>query len=112
MVKRHINTIFGVICAIIIIIVASVVSRQPCPTKDTAGSANADPQATQNKTLPPQATNKCNNQLSGAFTGTSRTPSSRHHPHHGDAAPSSDAGATLLVAKPGNGTNNAEGSVA
>ena len=52
MVKRRINTIFGVICVVVIIVVVSVVSRQPCPTKDTAGSANADPQATQNKTLP------------------------------------------------------------
>eukprot|EP00957_Ditylum_brightwellii_P029072 2196466-Ditylum_brightwellii.AAC.1 len=53
MLKRHINTIFGVICAIIIII---VISRQPCPTKDTAGSANADPQATQNNPLPSSTT--------------------------------------------------------
>jgi hypothetical protein len=51
--KRCINTIFGVICAIIIIV---TVSRQLCPTKDTAGSANADPQATQNNPLPSAAT--------------------------------------------------------
>ena len=52
MVKRRINTIFGVICVVIIVVVVRFVSRQPCPTKDTAGSANTDPQATQNKTLP------------------------------------------------------------
>eukprot|EP00957_Ditylum_brightwellii_P173222 13186634-Ditylum_brightwellii.AAC.1 len=50
---------------------------------------------------------KHNNQLSDAFTCTSRTQSS--HCHHGDAAPSSDAGATLLAPKPGNGTNGAGG---
>eukprot|EP00957_Ditylum_brightwellii_P037342 2826192-Ditylum_brightwellii.AAC.1 len=49
--KRRINTIFGVICAIIIVVVISVVSRQPCLTKDTASSANAHPQDNQNDPL-------------------------------------------------------------
>ena len=52
MVKQRINTIFGVICNIIIIVVVSVVSRQPRLSKDTDGSANTDLQVTQNKTLP------------------------------------------------------------
>eukprot|EP00957_Ditylum_brightwellii_P152938 11641150-Ditylum_brightwellii.AAC.1 len=107
--KRRINTIFCVICAIIIIVSVSIVSCQPCLTKDTAGSANADPQATQNGPLPSATKRKHNNQLSVASTGTSRTPPSCHHPHHGNAAPSSDTGATLLAPKPGNGTNNTGG---
>eukprot|EP00957_Ditylum_brightwellii_P152098 11580463-Ditylum_brightwellii.AAC.1 len=92
---------------IIVIIAVSVVSHQPCPTKDTSDSANTDPQTTQNNPLPSITTNKHNNQLSGAFTGTSRTQLSHCHPHHGDAALSSDTGATLLAPISGNGTNNA-----
>eukprot|EP00957_Ditylum_brightwellii_P015520 1169116-Ditylum_brightwellii.AAC.1 len=53
-----------------------------------------------------QQANK-HNQLSDAFTGTSRTPLSHHHHNYGNAAPLPDAGATLLAPKPGNGTNNA-----
>jgi hypothetical protein len=33
----------------------------------------------------------------------------RHHRHHGDAAPSSAAAATVLAPKPGHGTNDAGG---
>eukprot|EP00957_Ditylum_brightwellii_P047320 3595055-Ditylum_brightwellii.AAC.1 len=106
MVKWCINTIFGVICVIIIIISIGVVSCQPCPTKDTAVSANTDPQATKNNPPPSTTTSKHNNQLPGAFTGTNRIQSSHCHPHRGDAVLSSDAGATLLVPEPGNGTNN------
>eukprot|EP00957_Ditylum_brightwellii_P007166 544268-Ditylum_brightwellii.AAC.1 len=63
---------------------------------------------------PPKTThfaknNKHNNQLPGAFTGTSRTQLSHRRHHHGDAAPLSDAGATLLAPKPGNGTKDAVG---
>ena len=54
--KWCINTIFGVICAIIIVVIVSVVSRQLCLTKDTASSANADPQATQSGPLPSATT--------------------------------------------------------
>eukprot|EP00957_Ditylum_brightwellii_P014582 1098616-Ditylum_brightwellii.AAC.1 len=107
MVKRRINTIFGVICVIIIIVIVSIVSRQLYPTKNTAGSANTDPQATQatqNNPLPSSTTSEHNNQLLGAFIGTSRTQLPHHHPHHGNTAPSSDAGATILAPKPGNGT--------
>eukprot|EP00957_Ditylum_brightwellii_P198334 15113211-Ditylum_brightwellii.AAC.1 len=49
-----------------------------------------------------QQQQKHNNQLQGASTGTSRTPSSCHHCHHGSAALLSDTGATLLAPKPGN----------
>eukprot|EP00957_Ditylum_brightwellii_P024357 1838150-Ditylum_brightwellii.AAC.1 len=56
MVKWRINTISGVIYAIIIIVSISVVSLQLCPTKDTAGTANTDPQATQNNPLTPPTT--------------------------------------------------------
>eukprot|EP00957_Ditylum_brightwellii_P159645 12152037-Ditylum_brightwellii.AAC.1 len=52
MVKCSISTIFGVICVVIIIVIVSVVSHQPCPSKDTARSANTDPQATQNNPAP------------------------------------------------------------
>eukprot|EP00957_Ditylum_brightwellii_P086397 6573808-Ditylum_brightwellii.AAC.1 len=64
MVKPHINTIFGVICVVIISVSVSVVSLQPCPTKDTAGCANAEPQATQNNPLLPKQQQKHNNQQS------------------------------------------------
>eukprot|EP00957_Ditylum_brightwellii_P108360 8266606-Ditylum_brightwellii.AAC.1 len=84
-----------------------VVSHQSCPTKDTAGSANTDPQATKNKTLPAKQQQKHNNQLSCSSTGTSRTQFSNRHCHYGNTAPSSDAGVTLLTTKPGNGTNDA-----
>jgi hypothetical protein len=56
MAKWRINTIFGVICAIIIIVVVSVVSCQPCQTQDTVGSANTDPQTTKNDPLPSATT--------------------------------------------------------
>eukprot|EP00957_Ditylum_brightwellii_P053404 4047348-Ditylum_brightwellii.AAC.1 len=72
--------------------------------KDTTNTA---PKTTKNNPLPSNKTKKHNNQLPCAFAGTSRTPLSHRHPHHGNAAPSSDAGATLLAPKPGNGTNNA-----
>eukprot|EP00957_Ditylum_brightwellii_P147604 11240911-Ditylum_brightwellii.AAC.1 len=110
MVKQRINTIFGVICVIITVFSVSVVSRKPCSTKDTAGSANTDPQATQNNPLSSATTtSKHNNQLLGAFTGTSRTQSPHRHSYYGNAVLLSDAGATALAPKPGNGTNNAEG---
>eukprot|EP00957_Ditylum_brightwellii_P041989 3179250-Ditylum_brightwellii.AAC.1 len=96
MVKQHINTIFGVIRVIIITVTVSVVSSQLCPTKDTAGSANTDPQDTRNNPLPSATARKHNNQWLGAFTGTSRTQSPHCHPHHGTAVPLSEAGATLL----------------
>eukprot|EP00957_Ditylum_brightwellii_P155559 11841275-Ditylum_brightwellii.AAC.1 len=56
-----------------------------------------------------QQQQKHNIQLPGASTGTSGIPSSCHHCHHGNAAPSSDTGATRLAPKPGNGTNDAGG---
>eukprot|EP00957_Ditylum_brightwellii_P005391 411183-Ditylum_brightwellii.AAC.1 len=64
MVKQCISTIFGVICVIIIAVSISIVSCQLCPTKDTAGSTNTDPQAIQNNPLPSKTTSKHNNQLS------------------------------------------------
>eukprot|EP00957_Ditylum_brightwellii_P113098 8625512-Ditylum_brightwellii.AAC.1 len=65
------------------------------------------PKTTQKDSLPSTTTNKNNNQLSGAFTGTSRTQLPHRCPHYGNDAPSSDAGATFLAPKSGNGTNNA-----
>eukprot|EP00957_Ditylum_brightwellii_P141977 10816361-Ditylum_brightwellii.AAC.1 len=108
MVEQLIDSIFGAIC-ITIAIAVSVISHQPFPTKDTSDSANTDSQTTQNNPLPSTTTNKYNNQLLGAFTGTSRKQLSHYHPHHGDAAPSSDTAATFLAPKPGHGTNNAGG---
>eukprot|EP00957_Ditylum_brightwellii_P009210 696846-Ditylum_brightwellii.AAC.1 len=105
MVKQCINTIFGAIY-IVLLFVVIITSHQPCPIRDTA---NTDPNTTQNNPFPPKQKQKYNNQLLGASTSTSVTSSSRHHCHHGNGAPSPDAGATLLVPKPGNGTNNAGG---
>eukprot|EP00957_Ditylum_brightwellii_P004741 360471-Ditylum_brightwellii.AAC.1 len=67
------------------------------------------PQNIPKNPLLPKQQQKHNNQQSGAFTGTIRTQSSHCHCHHGDAVPLSDAGATLLVPKPGNSTNDTGG---
>eukprot|EP00957_Ditylum_brightwellii_P182834 13927083-Ditylum_brightwellii.AAC.1 len=104
MVKWYTNTIVGAICIDLLVVIAA--SHQPCPIRDTA---NTGPSTTQNKPLPPKQQQKHNNQLSGASTGTSGTPSSRHHCHHGNAVPLSAAAATVLAPKPGHGTNNAGG---
>eukprot|EP00957_Ditylum_brightwellii_P095436 7269188-Ditylum_brightwellii.AAC.1 len=80
-----------------------------CQNKDNADIANTDPQTTHNNPLPSTTTSKHNNQLPGAFKGTNRTQSYHHHCHHGNTAPLSDAAATLLAPKPGNGTNNSGG---
>eukprot|EP00957_Ditylum_brightwellii_P066180 5021914-Ditylum_brightwellii.AAC.2 len=77
-----------------------------CPIKDTA---NTSPKQPKEPTSFQTVTNNHNNQLLGAFIGTIGTQLSHHHCHHGNAAPLSDAGATLLDPKPGNGTNNPGG---
>eukprot|EP00957_Ditylum_brightwellii_P029714 2246386-Ditylum_brightwellii.AAC.1 len=94
---------FGAICIILLLLVI-VNSRQPCPIRDTA---NAGPKTTQNKPLSPKQQQKHINQLLCASTGTSGTPLSCHHHHHGNTAPLSDAAATVLAPKPGCGTNDA-----
>eukprot|EP00957_Ditylum_brightwellii_P081131 6171643-Ditylum_brightwellii.AAC.1 len=101
--RWHINTTFGAICAVIIIV--AIISCKQYPTKDAAENANTAPQTSQNNPIPPN-NKKHNNQLSCAFTSTSRTPSSHQHCHHGNSVLLSADAAIFLAPKPGNGTYN------